>query len=114
MAKCLEKEIWKERYQHKKALRAAEDAAEDASKAAEAFSLQAKDKEQRVREHEEEISKLKQNVKNINCKLTEERNKKKADVLAEHREDIRRLQQTKLDKKSSIERWETRSLACMH
>ena len=55
LSKKLKKQVWRERYLHKKALRVAEDAVEDASKVADIFCIQMEEKDQQICEHEKEI-----------------------------------------------------------
>ena len=103
--KELNKEVWRERHLRQKAERALEDAIEAAAKASQIFDRRAEEKRQQIQEKDEEIADLQKAVEATKKELQHEKAKTKSELLKEYREDIRRLQQSKLNNKASIELW---------
>lgn len=100
----------REQYLQKKSARAAADAVEHAAEESKSqdqlFHTRLEEKQQHIRDLEQQVADLKLSNANVKRDLQEEKKKTKADALSEYQEDIRRLQQAQNNAKASAERWE--------
>ena len=104
----LNRQVQREQYLRKKGTRATEDVTDVAAADARLFTKQLEGKDEHIHNLERQVAELKLNNKKLAGELDVERNKAKCDALAEHRKDIRRLQQKKMDLKESVEGWQER------
>ena len=110
--KRLGRQVRREQYVSKKAVRAAEDSASLAAQkihlVIEELSQCTEVKEQRINELEHQVTELADKVVSTNKAYQKERRKKKSEALKEYADDVQRLQIKKNHLETSVDTWQTR------